>query len=267
MRSSQGELLALTGRLLQAQETERRRIARELHDDLNQALALIAVELDLLTLGPPGTGSTADGRVRELSGRVKQLSSAVHDLSHQLHPAKLEQLGLVAALRGLCDEFGRAHGLGVDFTAEGVSSSTPGETSLCLYRIAQEALRNVIKHSGALHARVELRGSPDALSLTDLRRRVRIRPRRPGRERRARPGQYAGAAPASRGGDHDRLPTRPRRVDRRPHPAEAIPPAGSGKPFRTPNHRWYYGFLMPQRPGGTHAATACHVGGRPPAGS
>ena len=165
LRESQRELRALTGRLLQAQETERRRIARELHDDLNQSLALIAVELDLLAQNPPGPGDALDGRVRELSGRVKQLSSAVHDLSHQLHPAKLEQLGLVAAVRGLCGELGRAHGLGIDFAAEGVPSSIPADTALCLYRIAQEALSNVIKHSGARHARVELRGSPDAVSL------------------------------------------------------------------------------------------------------
>jgi signal transduction histidine kinase len=166
LQSSQSELRALTSRLLQAQEAERRRIARELHDDLNQMLALFAIELDLLAQSQSGPGSTSDDRVRALSGRVKQLSSAVHDLSHRLHPAKLEQLGLVAALRGLCGELAQAHGLGIEFSADGVPSSISGETALCLYRIAQEALRNVIKHSGAPHARVELHGSPDAVSLT-----------------------------------------------------------------------------------------------------
>lgn len=165
LRSSQSELRALTSRLLQAQESERRRIARELHDDLNQVLALIAIELDLLAQSPPEPGSTYDNRVRGLSGRVKQLSSAVHDLSHQLHPAKLEQLGLVAALRGLCCELAQAHGLSIEFAAAGVPASIPGETALCLYRITQEALRNIIKHSGAPHARVELCGSPDAITL------------------------------------------------------------------------------------------------------
>jgi signal transduction histidine kinase len=104
-------------------------------------------------------------QVRGLSDRVKQLSSTVHDLSHQLHPIKLEQLGLVAALRGLCGELGPAHGLSIDFNAEAVSTSIPRDTALCLYRIAQEALRNVIKHSGARHARVELRGVPGAVTL------------------------------------------------------------------------------------------------------
>ncbi len=165
LRSSQSELRALTGRLLQAQETERRRIAGELHDDLNQSLALLAVELDLLAQSPPGTGAPLEVQLRGLSGRVKQMSSAVHDLSHQLHPAKVEQLGLVAALRGLCGGLGPAHGLSIDFAAEGVPTSIPGDTALCLYRIAQEALRNVIKHSGARHAQVELRGGPDAVTL------------------------------------------------------------------------------------------------------
>ena len=103
--------------------------------------------------------------MHELSGRVKQLSSEVHELSHQLHPTKLEQLGLVVAVRGLCGELSHAHGVGIDFTAEQVPSTISADTALCLYRITQEALRNVIKHSGARHARVELRGSPDAISL------------------------------------------------------------------------------------------------------
>jgi signal transduction histidine kinase len=165
LQSSQSELRALTGRLLQAQETERRRIAGELHDDLNQSLALLAVELDLLSQSLPATGGPLEVRVRGLSGRVKQMSSAVHDLSHQLHPAKVEQLGLVAALRGLCGGLGPAHGLSIDFAAEGVPTSIPGDTALCLYRIAQEALRNVIKHSGARHARLVLRGGLDTVTL------------------------------------------------------------------------------------------------------
>src|SRR5262249_55725229 len=111
LRESQHELRELTGRLLQAQETERRRIARELHDDLNQGLALVAVELDLLSQRPPEAATQLHGRLQELSARVKRLSSSVHDLSHQLHPSKLEQLGLVAAIRSLCKELTQGHGL------------------------------------------------------------------------------------------------------------------------------------------------------------
>ncbi|MDR3622342.1 MAG: histidine kinase [Paludisphaera borealis] len=159
------ELRRLTGRLLLAQETERRRIALELHDDLNQRLALLAVDLDLLGQNPPTSGALLGERMHELSGRVKQLSSEVHELSHQLHPTKVEQLGLVVAVRGLCGELSHSHDLNIDFTAEQVASTISADTALCLYRITQEALRNVIRHSGARHARVELRGSPNAISL------------------------------------------------------------------------------------------------------
>jgi len=164
LRESQRELRALTGRLLQAQETERRRIARELHDDLNQSLALLAVEMDLLGQAPPESAARLGERVSELSARVKQLSSVVHDLSHNLHPSKLEQLGLVAGVRGLCKEQVQAHGLEVEFSHQQMPP-IQDDTTLCLYRIAQEALRNVIKHSGARHARVELSGREDGVSL------------------------------------------------------------------------------------------------------
>ena len=116
LRESQRELRALTGRLLKAQEDERRRIARELHDDLNQDLALLAVHLDLLGQRPPETSAELGERVKAMSDRVKQLSSAVHDLSTVLHPSKLEQLGLVAGIRGLCHELIQAHGLPIEFS-------------------------------------------------------------------------------------------------------------------------------------------------------
>jgi signal transduction histidine kinase len=89
----------------------------------------------------------------------------VHHLSHQLHPAKLEQLGLVAAVGGLCRELTQAHGLEIEFTPDGMPASVPPDTAVCLYRLVQEGLRNVVKHSGAHHATVDLRGSADAMSL------------------------------------------------------------------------------------------------------
>jgi signal transduction histidine kinase len=156
LRESRHELRLLTGRLLQAQESERRRIARELHDDLNQGLALLAVEMDLLRQTLPESAAPFGERLQDLSARVKQLSSSVHGLSHQLHPAKLEQLGLVAAVRSLCKELAQGHGLRIEFTHHPMPASVPVDTALCLYRIVQEALRNVIKHSGARHAGVEL---------------------------------------------------------------------------------------------------------------
>src|SRR5262245_25857959 len=114
LEANQHELQLLSGQLLQAQETERRRIARELHDDLNQDLALLSVELDLLGQKPPASLDQLRTSTRELSARVKQLSSAVHSLSHQLHPAKLEQLGLGPAIKGLCQELSQNYGLTID---------------------------------------------------------------------------------------------------------------------------------------------------------
>jgi len=165
LRESQRALQELTGRLLHSQETERRRIARELHDDLNQSLALLSVDLDLLGQKPPESVNQLAGRIHDLSSRVRQLSSSVHGLSHQLHPSKLEQLGLLAAVRGLCKELSRSHGLPIAFSHRDVPDTLADEAALCLYRIAQEALANVIKHSGARHAHVELTRTGNALCL------------------------------------------------------------------------------------------------------
>ena len=165
LRLSQVELRRLTGRLLQAQEGESRRIARELHDDLGQGLALLNVEMDLLRQKPPEAAGQLAARLQDLLRHVRQLSSSVHELSHQLHPAKLEQLGLAAAISGLCDELNHRHGLKIEFAAHAIPAAIAPETALCLYRIAQEALANSIKHSGTQHIRVELHGTGDAIAL------------------------------------------------------------------------------------------------------
>ncbi len=165
LQQSQEELRALTGRLLLAHETESRRIAGELHDDLNQGLALLSVELELLGQNPPASAGQLDGRMQELTARVRQLSSSVHALSHRLHPAKLEQLGLVATVRGLCRELAQAHGLEIEFTHHQMPEVIAPDTALCLYRLVQEGLRNAIKHSGAQHVGVDLTGSADVVSL------------------------------------------------------------------------------------------------------
>jgi signal transduction histidine kinase len=155
---------AEAGRLLQAQENESRRIARELHDDLGQGLALLTVQMDLLRQSPPEETGELEARMQELLAQIRHLSSSVHDLSHQLHPSKLEQLGLVAAIGGLCRELTHSHGLKIEFTHDELPAVSP-DTALCLYRIAQEGLRNAIKHSGARQAEVVLRRAADVISL------------------------------------------------------------------------------------------------------
>ncbi|MBP3957002.1 PAS domain S-box protein [Gemmata sp. G18] len=165
LRASQQEQRVLTGHLLEAQEAERRRIARELHDDLNQSLALLSIEMELLACVPPTSATQTAQHLREFAARVKDLSSSVHALSHQLHPSKLEHLGLVAALKGLCKELNHAHGLIATFSHDAVPESVPADVALCMYRIAQEALWNVVKHSGTRGATVELRGSANTIRL------------------------------------------------------------------------------------------------------
>jgi signal transduction histidine kinase len=155
---------AEAGRLLQAQENESRRIARELHDDLGQGLALLTVKMDLLRQSPPEETGELEARMQELLAQIRHLSSSVHDLSHQLHPSKLEQLGLVAAIGGLCRELTHSHGLKIEFTHDELPAVSP-DTAVCLYRIAQEGLQNAIKHSGARQAEVVLRWAADVISL------------------------------------------------------------------------------------------------------
>src|SRR5271165_5026249 len=146
----------LSGRLIYAQEAERMRLARDLHDDLSQSLALLSVELEMFGQSPPADRGQISGRMQEFSAQMKRLSADVHRLSHELHPAKLEQLGLVAAVRGFCKEFAVAHEMAIEFADRPVPRTVPEATALCLYRIAQEALHNVVKHSGGTAARVEL---------------------------------------------------------------------------------------------------------------
>ena len=155
----------LSGRLINAQEAERMRVARELHDDLSQNLAFLAVELDIFGKKPPASGDDFSRRVAALSAQVKAISSSVHRLSHDLHPAKLEQLGLVAAVRGLCRDLGAAHNVAIEFATHDVARPVPGDIALCLYRIVQEGLQNVVKHSGASTAKVALSCTDFELSL------------------------------------------------------------------------------------------------------
>ena len=158
----------LSQKLINAQEKERARLARELHDDLSQSLALLSIQLTELGRESLDAAIVKE-RVRSLSEQIKHLSADVHRISHELHPAKLGQLGLEAALRGFCREIGSTHLLHVEFDASNVPRSLTNDLSLCLYRVTQEALQNVIKHSGASHANVTLdsNGSEITLSVSD----------------------------------------------------------------------------------------------------
>jgi signal transduction histidine kinase len=158
-------VLELSRQLIGAQEKERTRIARELHDDLNQRLALLSLELERLGREPPNSVDEFRQRTHELRTSIWLISADIHRIAYQLHPSKLDILGLVAALRGLCNEISTHQQLRVEFTNCNVPESLSKDVELCLFRIVQEALSNVIKHSGAREARVQVIGSAQAIQL------------------------------------------------------------------------------------------------------
>ena len=152
-------------RLINAQEEERARLAGELHDDFSQRLALLAIRLDLLGQSPPARAESLRESVKTLCADVNALATDVHRMSHALHPARLAQLGVAAAIGGLCRELTAAHAIAIRFDARDVPRDVPPAVALCLYRVAQEALHNVVKHSGASAASVSLAAGDGELHL------------------------------------------------------------------------------------------------------
>jgi PAS domain S-box-containing protein len=163
-KAAESSLVEMTGRLIRAQEEERSRIARELHDDFNQRLALLAIGLQ--RLGRTLESQTgAASQVTDLYTLTQEIASDVHRLSHQLHPAKLQHLGLIPALRGLCRELFEQYGTQIDFIHRNVPNPVEKETALCIFRVAQEALSNTVKHSGGKTGKLELCGDRGMLHL------------------------------------------------------------------------------------------------------
>ena len=158
-------LRQISHRAVASQEEERRRLALELHDDFGQRLALLAIELDLLARSPPAEAELRR-RATRLSDMVRGVADEVHALSHRLHPAILDQLGLAAATQALCEEMAEAFPCAIEFEAQDVPDEVPRESSLCLYRIAQEALGNALRHGKASRVRVHLAHAPPRLTLT-----------------------------------------------------------------------------------------------------
>jgi signal transduction histidine kinase len=159
-------LQLLTGKLLRAQEEERRRIARDLHDGLNQQVALLTMELGMLSRQVVKEAPAISVQLLGLRDRAETISNELRQVSHQLHPAALEHLGLVSALRSYCLEFSRQQGIHVWFEIRQEFGSIPFDIAICLYRIVQEALRNVAKHSGAKEAWVKIVRKMDGIRLS-----------------------------------------------------------------------------------------------------
>jgi len=164
-RRAERDFHQLSGRLLAAQERERRRIACELHDNVSQLVALLGIEIDRLAMMAEPPHAVQADSLRGLRAQTAEIATEIYNLSHQLHSAKLETLGLVSAVQGHCREL-LARGVEVRFEHRRVPPSLPYEPTLCLFRIAQEGLTNVAKHSGAREARLTLSGTAEGVMLT-----------------------------------------------------------------------------------------------------
>jgi len=162
---SEASLQSLSGRLIRAQEEERARIARELHDDFSQRMALQGIGLGQLWKRLPESEVEERERVWKMLKSSQDMTDDMHSLSHQLHSSKLEHVGLVAALEGLRREIGEKYRIDIQFTNCEVTAKLPKDVALCLFRVAQEALGNVVKHSQAKRANIELGANENGISL------------------------------------------------------------------------------------------------------
>jgi PAS domain S-box-containing protein len=166
LRESRQELRALAGSLINAQEQERKRISRELHDDLSQELACLALDISGLLTMPLSSEDKIREQLLHLRTRIVELSQHVREISHRLHPSILDDLGLTAALNHLCEDFSAREGIKVQFTSEAVPRAIPVEVAACLYRVAQEAMHNVLKHAQTGYVQMKLSGGSGGIHLS-----------------------------------------------------------------------------------------------------
>jgi signal transduction histidine kinase len=169
LRNSKKDLQRLAGKLISAQEEELSRLSRELHDDLTQRLAVLAIEAGKLELDlkkMPGNNTEPIHTVAQIKDALIKVSEDIHMISRQLHPTILDDLGLVRAIESECASVMRRHTVGITFRKENVPDEISDDVALCLYRVVQEGLRNITAHSGATNCEVHLTGDDHALCLT-----------------------------------------------------------------------------------------------------
>lgn len=165
-KQAEEALSAANHKLIRAHEEERTRIARELHDDIVQRLALLAISLERLEQSPPAFAVEIRRQIHEQSKHASEIASDVQAMSHRLHSSKVQHLGIVVAAKGFCREISANQNVEIDFTDEKIPSAVPEEIALCLFRVLQETLQNAVKHSGVRHFEVKLQGSPNEIHLT-----------------------------------------------------------------------------------------------------
>lgn len=165
LRASEAMIYDLAGRLIHAQEQERQRLARQLHDDLSQRLAALSIKLSLLKRQIQEEHSELLQRWNTLQDDLMELHEQIRNLSHELHPAMLQNLGLQTALRALCAEFADLYNLDIRVSID-LSENVPQDIALCLFRVSQESLYNIAKHSGSKLVHLLLSKTDEALELT-----------------------------------------------------------------------------------------------------
>jgi signal transduction histidine kinase len=158
-------LSSVSRRLIEAHEEERTRIARELHDDLNQRIALLAVELEQCAQHVREPAVDLQDSIRHACQRLSDIGKDIQALSHRLHSSKLEYLGLVTAAKSFCRDLSEQRKVRIEFKESDIPAGVPKEISLCLFRVLQEALQNAVKHSGAQYFRVELRATSEEICM------------------------------------------------------------------------------------------------------
>lgn len=165
-KQAEQALADISRKMVEVQEAERARIARDLHDDINQRLALLAVEIEQLGEDLPNDPEEMGRRLAEIWQRIAEVTTEVQSISHQLHSPQLDILGITAAMRSFCREFAMRQRVEVDFESDEIPRPPSHEISLCLFRVLQEALHNAVKHSKVRRFEVRLAYSPDELHLT-----------------------------------------------------------------------------------------------------
>ncbi len=165
-KQAEAALASVSRRLIQAQELERTRIARELHDDIGQRLSLLSIELARLQQNSRDLSAEIRSHVGTLQKQTAEIATDIQSLSHELHSSKLEYLGIAAAMRGFCEEFGEQQNVEIDFKTYDLPRPLPTDISLCLFRVLQEAIHNSAKHSGGRRFEVRLWGGLGEVHLT-----------------------------------------------------------------------------------------------------
>lgn len=166
LQQSREDLRALAGQLLTAQEEDRRRLSRDLHDDINQRLAMLSMDLRQAEKDPSSDPETLRSAIRLVSERLTSISDDVRQMAYRFHPSILDDLGLVKAVRRLLDDFSGRNGITTSYVHQDPATVLPAELAICIYRVVQESLSNVVHHAQASQVEVELICDDDLVYLS-----------------------------------------------------------------------------------------------------